>query len=594
MSRFSVLLLTVIFLVTFSTCGKDKSELDIPPEEEDLVAETGGKSDTGYMSNLATELEGEFEGVVMLDVSRDTPEEKQKLLEDLRNKSWQLKDTVISHVKFSKNKLNMESLHMNLYSDVIEAESIELVDDKWIEVKYKARLESIVSHEELEKAGKSIENILANPTTTVKLPADPRNLFDRVGESCAEGFEQGELHNYNYFYYFSPDKEECDIELVEAQFTVSSLAPPAETTYPEYDRLAADHKVTAIVIFGAAGHEEEVSNYDWGMMEWRDFKRYMVARGFSKVEDLNPGERFRRVRNGIEEIIDIISPTDIYHNPESDSIFKKGISEHEIILYNGHSFYGSLNVLRDCSVYPQDTYQIFYMGSCWSYEYYTRQIFECKKSEDDPYGWDLADVVNDTEAGWFHNNAEFSRILLTNLFAGVETGGKDGSRYYTWFNIISAMNRHAINTWRLYGTKTHEIMGVSGVKNNKYDPEASGASGGKRYENSVEEEIPDNTPEGIRSEIVVPDYIVPGRITVSVNITHPYIGDLVVSLIRGDVEIILHDRQGGWEDDIIREFDITDDRLIGKDASGSWFLKITDNAEQDTGKLNYWSITLVP
>lgn len=578
-------------LLAFSGCSSE-DEFYIPAEEEDLVPETGGKADTGYMSTLATELEGEYAGRLVLDVSLKTVEERQTLLGDFKSGAWSAKNIIMNQVKYAKNKINSESLHMNLYSNEIEVESAELVGDQ-IQVQYRASLESIVSHEELEEAGRKIEEVIG-AATTVRTPADPVDLFARIGDRCAEGFDEGSLADYNYFYYFNPDKQGCDIELSEATFTVSSLAPP-ETTYPEYDRLGADGKVTVMVIFGAAGHEEEVSSWDWGVREWGDFKRYMQARGFEKGSDLEPGERFSRVQNGIEETIDILSPYDIYHNPESDNLFKRGIAEHELVLYNGHSFYGSLSVLKDCAVYPADTYQIFHMGSCWSYEYYTSQVFECRKSEQDPHGWDLADVVNDTESGWFHNNAEFSRILLTNIFAGVETGGKDGDRYYTWYNIIAAMNQHAIDTWKSWGTETHEIMGVSGVKNNQYDPEAGGnGSGGGKYSSSAGVDIPDDDPVGVDSEIVVTDSVVPSRITVAVDIAHDYIGDLTVTLKRNGIDVVLHDREGGWADNIIREYEVTDSGLLGQEAQGSWVLHVVDGASMDVGKINSWSITLVP
>jgi len=585
------LLMQCVFLAAFMGCSEE-DDFFVPDEQDDLVTETGGKADTGYMSTLATELEGEYVGSLALDVTEKTTEERDTLVGNFKSGAWSAKNIIMDQVKYAKNKINSEALHMNLYSNEIEVESAELVGDR-IVVQYRASLESIVSNEELEEAGRTVEEVIGS-ITTVRTPADPTDLFDRIGDKCAEGFDEGDLANYNYFYYFKPDKEGCDIELSEASFTVASLAPP-ETTYPEYDRLGADGKVTVMVIFGAAGHEEEVDSWDWGMREWRDFKRYMQSRDFEKISDLEPGERFQRIKNGIEETIDILCPTDIYHNPESDNLFKQGIAEHELVLYNGHSFYGSLSVLKDCSVYPDDTYQIFHMGSCWSYEYYTSQVFECRKSDTDPHGWDLADVVNDTESGWFHNNAEFSRILLTNIFAGVETGGKDGDRYYTWFNIISAMNKHAIDTWKSWGTETHEIMGVSGVKNNQYDPEAGGnGSEGKKYESDAAVDIPDDDPAGVDSEITVADSIVPSRITVAVDISHDYIGDLTVTLKRNGVDVVLHDQEGGWEDNIIREYEVTDAGLLGQEAQGSWVLHLTDTSAMDQGTLNSWSITLVP
>jgi hypothetical protein len=72
---------------------------------------------------------------------------------------------------------------------------------------------------------------------------------------------------------------------------------------------------------------------------------------------------------------------------------------------------------------------------------------------------------------WFLNMAEETRILLTNLFAGAESGGKDGNRYYTWANINAAMNDLAVRTMQTHHLASHEIYGVSGVRTNRWDPE---------------------------------------------------------------------------------------------------------------------------
>jgi len=39
------------------------------------------------------------------------------------------------------------------------------------------------------------------------------------------------------------------------------------------------------------------------------------------------------------------------------------------------------------------------MDACWSYAYYTKQVFRHKATATDPTGWDLVDVVNNTEMG---------------------------------------------------------------------------------------------------------------------------------------------------------------------------------------------------
>ena len=600
--RLSIVVLAILGLLFSGIyCGEDGDQLEpTPPEEEDLIPPTDGKYDTGYLSTLATEVEGEFSGVLRLDIKEMEESEVEELKEEFELGSWRAKSLIMDQIKFGKKKLNTELLHMNLYTDDLEIEEVNLEEDRLV-VKYKARLESIVTFEELEEAGTSIDEIL-DKETVVKLPADPRNLYDRVGDKCAEGFDEGSLANYNYFYYFNPDKEGCDIELVTASFVVHSLAPTDDTVYPEYDMLIEDGKITVAVFFGAAEHSEEVSSWDWGVREWRQFIHDIENRGFRKVEDLNPGQRFKRERAGIEEIIDVISPYDLHAlTHDTNGLFKKAVKEHEIIIYDGHSFYGSLNVLRDKDAYPEKTYQIFFMNSCWSYEYYTRQIFENKATEEDPRGWKYADVVNNTEPGWFHNGAEETRILLTNIFKGAETGGIDEyGRYYTWANIIGAMNRFAIERWRSWGTDCHEIYGVSGVKGNRYDPEVrdaeEGEEGGKAIGYTKEEwkEIPDNDEEGIISVINVDRSIYPQEIRVFVDISHPYIGDLKVSLIRGDIEVVLHNRTGGWNDDIVKEYIIRDERLLNRDAKGEWYLKVVDASRFSLGRLNSWSLILIP
>ena len=49
-----------------------------PPEDSDLVpASPGGKTDTGYLSTLAFELEGTFESEMRIDLRDKTPEERE-------------------------------------------------------------------------------------------------------------------------------------------------------------------------------------------------------------------------------------------------------------------------------------------------------------------------------------------------------------------------------------------------------------------------------------------------------------------------------------------------------------------------------------
>lgn len=448
--------------------GADQSGAYIPPEEDDLVVEQS-KVDTGYYSNLSMELEGEFVSQMNLDLSAETPEARTAYAERLKGSTWELRSLVDSHVKFAKTQLNTEKLHLNLTSDDVQAQEIVVRDTKvWIP--YSIKIETIVSFEELQKAGID-PNSLAEKNYAVKVPADPRNVFAKAGERCATGFDAGSLADYNYFYYFDYQKQGCDLDLVDGLFTVKSLLPK-KTTYPEYDRLAADGKVEVVVFFGAAEHGWKPGDWDWGVNEHGELTSALRSRSFQSASMEGGGVRYTRTRNGVSEIVDVFSPADLTAlDHDTDGLFVRMLKTHEVVVYNGHSFYGSLNVLDQRENYPEGVYQILFIDSCWSYEYYTKQVFRNKATAQDPNGWDLADVVNDTESGWFHNNAEETRILLTNIFAGVEALGRDAVRDFNWSNIIEAMNKHALDSQQSRGTETHEIFGVSGVRTNKFDPD---------------------------------------------------------------------------------------------------------------------------
>ncbi len=597
MKKLLSLILAISLQGWMTGCGATDEGIEIPPEEQDLVS-SFDKTDTGYYSDQATEIQGLYAGSMDLDLSDMGETERAALLSDLRAGGWKLRNLVGDHIKYGKNQLNTEKLHVNLSAQDIQYHDVT-VEGTSARVVYTLGIESIVSREELREAGIDLDS-LTNREFPVVLPADPRNVFNRVGEVCAEGFDAGSLADYNYFYYFKPDKEGCTLPLCNATFTLQSLLPQ-KTTYPEYDRLTVDGKVTVAVFFGAAGHEEEVSYYDEGMREHREFVSALKSRGFSKKEDLDPkGERYKRTRSGLEEIVDVVSPTDLHAlQHDTDGIFTQALLTHEIVIYDGHSFYGSLSVLGDKDAYPADTYQILFMNSCWSYEYYTKQVFEHKASSDDHEGWALADVVNNTEAGWFLNMGDETRILLTNLLAGCESGGREGTRHYTWDAIVEAMNKHAMDRFRSWNLKSHEIYGVSGVRSNCYDPDNPDSCKGQgnqgegevvTVENTEVIAIPDNQPDGISSGINVPNDIAFTSIAVEVDIEHTWVGDLDISLEHNGKVINLQSRQGGSQKNLNTTF-----HPIGFDglgSSGDWILRISDNANRDTGSLKRWAVTL--
>ena len=86
---------------------------------------------------------------------------------------------------------------------------------------------------------------------------------------------------------------------------------------------------------------------------------------------------------------------------------------------------------------------------------------------------------------------------------------------------------------------------------------------------------------------------------VSVEIRHSWRGDLRLTLIppRGRKKIVLVDRTGRGQDDLVRSFRSNDgqadfDSLLRGSAKGEWRLKVEDLARQDVGVLVKWGLAV--
>ena len=79
-------------------------------------------------------------------------------------------------------------------------------------------------------------------------------------------------------------------------------------------------------------------------------------------------------------------------------------------------------------------------------------------------------------------------------------------------------------------------------------------------------------------------------VSVAVDISHTYIGDLVIDLIAPDgTSQTLHSRTGGSADDIDRTYAPDFD---GTGIAGNWTLRVSDRAGGDVGTLNGWTLTI--
>lgn len=107
--------------------------------------------------------------------------------------------------------------------------------------------------------------------------------------------------------------------------------------------------------------------------------------------------------------------------------------------------------------------------------------------------------------------------------------------------------------------------------------------------------IPDRTPSGVDSVLSITEEGIIEDIKISVDISHTYIGDLIVRLAAPSGQsAILHNRSGAGANDIVGAYDAGTlaalQAFIGEEVHGDWTLTVEDHAYWDTGTLSSWEL----
>lgn len=148
------------------------------------------------------------------------------------------------------------------------------------------------------------------------------------------------------------------------------------------------------------------------------------------------------------------------------------------------------------------------------------------------------------------------------------------------------------------------------------------------FSNNTVYPIPDNNLIGISSPVTVSGIYQPiGKVTVSLHLTHTYVGDLSIDLIAPDgTAVKLVDKRGGFGTGFgvgceSGSRTVFDDRALtpigsgrspfvgtfrpelplsvlggkmGTNVNGTWRLRVVDTAQQDTGNLMCWTLNIYP
>lgn len=128
--------------------------------------------------------------------------------------------------------------------------------------------------------------------------------------------------------------------------------------------------------------------------------------------------------------------------------------------------------------------------------------------------------------------------------------------------------------------------------------------GWNSYSSSPALAIPDDYPTGVTDTINIADSYNISEISIQVNITHTFIGDLIIELHSPNgTSVILHNHSGGSDENIIAHYEIDtpcDDGIndmssyAGESVTGNWVLFVADEAGADTGTLNSWTLHIKP
>jgi len=198
---------------------------------------------------------------------------------------------------------------------------------------------------------------------------------------------------------------------------------------------------------------------DYDPMSRFDAHREMLENELGLVgEKVDDGKatRYTYVKGDVAIAIDLFDPTRAGLTPQ----FRSALSNYQLVFFNGHSVYGTRDLLTDESSF-QSRYQIVMMHSCRSYPYYVNQIFRAKATGAEPTGWAGADVVASGESSYPTDSPRTLRPLLESLVDGMaKAKNANGAGAPSWNSVVKKMN-----------DRTSGIMyGVAGVRTNAWKP----------------------------------------------------------------------------------------------------------------------------
>ena len=218
-------------------------------------------------------------------------------------------------------------------------------------------------------------------------------------------------------------------------------------------------------------------------------------------------------------------------------------------------------------------------GSTWTYNANAKKLYEVRMTV--TYITEGSASASPLGHDSYKRNDSYHYILELN------DGGKIiGGRFCT-----DSTNNHIDFLWAPTGrfSPSNPNISVAKVKeliSKSVAPGGGGGGGtGKVFTATPNVAIPDNAPAGVKVDVPVTGVTGTPSLTVSVDITHTYRGDLVVDILRDGRKVkTLHDRTGGSQENLVQSYTLSPAEV--GDANTTWSVAVSDTASVDTGKVN--------
>jgi hypothetical protein len=256
-----------------------------------------GKEDSGWLGSDSYEVEA----VVRAVAQQQTTGEWAELASDPA-----LQATLVDNqLKFIKNTAESHGWRFNQLADTVNITELTVADDI-VTVEYEAVVDMLGRFTgELP----ALEDIDPRAFSAL-VPADPVGFSYYYIAACSETDDGHSAADYNFHYYFAPEREQCDLPLTTAQVQITEVFE-RRTVYPEYDQLMQPMDEAGHVGFRAAlvpnsGDSDRMSRFNaHAEMLENDLELEGVD-----AED-GTYRRYTWVRGPVMMVIDLYDPTKI-------------------------------------------------------------------------------------------------------------------------------------------------------------------------------------------------------------------------------------------------------------------------------------------